>query len=99
METIKITQKARRGMNAVACKIGRADSVAAAVRLIEKLALEPMGWMLLDEDGTRLEAIFCGESGRTTLLFGDEGYVVDNSVLVLEWHKLSTCYEINAYFS
>lgn len=72
-------------------------------------ALNTFGLILVDEDGTRLSALFCGESGEALLdigvlstehdLNGLQAYdMIENSKVLLTWYKLSSRnYEIVCY--
>jgi len=59
--------------------------------------------MLVNEDGTPFEAIFCGRSGHTLIdlaICGVCGAVVDNHKLFLSWYTMpSGRYEITTYLS
>lgn len=100
---MKINYAIRKPLSKVTSQISqvRQDSICDAIKLVQEQGLLPLGMMLLNEDGTPFEAIFCGEKGRCTIHFGAEGQMVENSVLVMDWYKLSTNgkYDINMYFS
>jgi len=99
---MKITNKIRKPLSKITHSVStvRHNSLTDALNIIEKEGLEPLGLELQNEDGTPFGAIFCGEEGTAYIRFGNAEEMVDNSLLVYYWHKLSNNrWEINAYFS
>ena len=83
------------------------------VGLVQK-ALEDNGFTLVDDDGTKFNAFFCGEQGNAKLNYalitsfdqamykgvGAFKNVVGNSSVIISWFKMeSGKYEINVYAS
>lgn len=70
---------------------------------IDKLneCMKKEGFYLMNEDGTKLCAVFCGKDGRAEINFGMEEFdIVENSTLQLYWHTMeSGNIEITAYIS
>lgn len=98
---MKLTNKLRKPLSKITHQVSSTKhaSITDAIEIIERDALGPLGLMLLCEDGTPFEAIFCGEEGRTTIHFGTAEEMMENSILVFSWYKLTTKYEITCYFS
>lgn len=55
---------------------------------------------LLDDDGTKFCAFFCGNHGKTYINYGKENDIVGDSIIVFSWYKMpSGRYEIIVYVS
>jgi hypothetical protein len=72
--------------------------------------LENHKMVILQEDNTEFAGIFCGREGRSELSFGYKftatevngipTYIpFENTMIILSWYKMTTCYEITIYLS
>lgn len=95
-----VNQKIRDYVNTDICSIAGAEDLGKVIDYINDSLKRAGDYHLINEDGTRFEAIFCGESGRAVIDIGTwTGQRIENSVIVFEWYKLTTRYEINTYMS
>lgn len=63
-------------------------------------ALKPTNLALVNEDGTPLSAMFCGNHSKAEINISFNGQLVENSYLILMWYKMdSGRYEITMYIS
>ena len=62
--------------------------------------LKKYDFELLNEDGTKFCAFFCGDHGKTYINYGKENDIVGDSIIVFSWYKMpSGRYEITTYIS
>lgn len=55
---------------------------------------------LLNEDGTKFCAFFCGTNGKTSINYGSGNDIAEFSTLQFSWYKMpSGKYEITTYIS
>ena len=63
-------------------------------------ALEKIGLIAVQEDGTRWSGFLTGASGQAHIRLAFEGKLVDNSLLALSWYKTDKGHwEVVAYLS
>ncbi len=55
----------------------------------------------IQEDGEEWSGIFCGREGEALMVLADATTLeeVDNARVALQWYKLQTQYEVNAYLT
>ena len=96
---MKFPQKARRAVGKTLYAISREKHAGIPIDQIDQ-ALRAAGFKLTQEDGEDYEGIFCGREGSATIRIADlAGELVTNSLLALQWYKLTTKLEINCYMS
>src|ERR1700690_2179569 len=100
---MKLHSSIRRRINNVICPMGGKFHDCIPLATIDQVC-RTEGFMLADETGEPFRGIICGEDGRAKFdlasVAGGLSAVVDNAVLVLEWHKFhSGRFEINTYVS
>jgi hypothetical protein len=62
--------------------------------------MKDWGFVVVQEDGTPWSGFLCGEEGQANFRFNHGEELVDNSMLVLTWHKMqSGRYEVCGYIS
>lgn len=62
--------------------------------------LKKYDFELLNEDGTKFCAFFCGSNGRTAINYGKKGDIAEFSTLQFSWYEMpSGKYEITTYIS
>jgi len=62
--------------------------------------LEINNVIAVQEDGTPWSGILCGDDGNTSIELKIDDKLIDNAMLILQWHKMeSGRYEINTYIS
>lgn len=90
---------ARKEVGNILYAISRTKHAGIPIDLIDE-ALRMTGYKLIQEDGTDWSGIFCGEKGDCTIRIATMGGdLVDNSLLALQWYKMTTKFEINCYMS
>ena len=95
--TVSITKKLNKEISKV---IKKNDSCYFDKLPIEQIndCLKKYNFELLNEDGTKFCAFFCGENGRASINYGKLNDVVENSTLYFSWYKVpSGRYEIIMY--
>lgn len=109
METLRLKAPERRKINRVICNLP-VYFESIPVTEIDSI-LREFGYLLIQEDYTAYEGIFCGEQGNALLQIGllSSEYLhngipsytpVENSCLSLSWYKMGAGrYEIVVYLS
>ena len=98
MKTKRLSQKIKKKINKALYEL---DNYHPHIPIcdIEKIIINESGYVLLNEDNTHFEAIFCGEQGRADINIGHYNGAIWN-MLHLTWYKIpSGRYEIVSYVS
>lgn len=90
---------ARKQVGNILYAISRTRHAGIPIDLIDE-ALRMTGYKLIQEDGTDWSGMFCGREGSCTIRIATlDGELVENSLLALQWYKMTQKFEINAYMS